>query len=118
MVTKEEVRAGMEKVVERINDYGPDMLDVSGEPKVGMITEDLDIGWLITVGADGRVKECKETMNMEGAKAVIMTNGQALVDIIYGKADPVELYSAGSLRFKGDAIVLQQYIFPFITPRE
>ena len=118
MVTKEEVKAAIGKVVERINEYGPDFLDVSGEPKVGVIIEDLDMGWLITYGEDCRVKECKETMNMEGTQAVIMVTGQAWVDIVYGKVDPAELYNSGGIRFKGDSNALLKYVFPFATPRE
>ena len=118
MVTKEEVKAAIGKVVERINEYGPDVLDVSGEPKVGVIIEDLDMGWLITYGEDGRVKECKETMNMEGTKAVVMTTGQAWVNMVYGKVDPMELYSSGGIRYKGDSSALQNYVLPFATPRE
>ncbi len=105
MAKKAEVEKHIKKIVERLNDVGPVLLDNWGGAVLFSIT-DLKTGWKLKMAMDGSVESCLESTDESGA-GVLEMDSDTFVGIYSKKIGVPEARDSGKMKVRGglDALV-------------
>ncbi len=106
MAQKAEVEKLLKKIVDRLNDVGPIVLENWGGSVLYLIT-DLHTGWLLKMAMDGSVESCTESTDEAAAGGVLEMDSDTFVGIYSKKIQPMEASDSGGMKVHGalDALV-------------